>query len=203
MIMMRVENCDVSILPIIKGLISESEKVKEALKKDYEAIAVALGIEEIEVLRRRKEIIGENETSDLDSVYGFLLKDYGNIDMPVPAYTELIDTCSERNISVIPLDMDDETYTKIYCDTVTPWELYKEKRIMKKAMKTKFGETPEEFVKKWDSIVNEIKGYKKMSLIREEYIANQIKDTAKYRKNLLVIIEYERVDGVIELIGDE
>jgi len=202
MIKMQVDNCSVSILPIIKGLISESEKVKEALKNDYEAIAVALGIEEIEALRRRKELVGYNETSDLDSVYGFLLKDYGNIDMPVPAYIELIDICNERNVSVIPLDMDDETYTKLYCDTVTPWELYKEKKIMKKAMKTKFGETPEEFVKKWDSIVNDIKGYKKMSLMREEYIANQIKDTAKYKKNLLVIVEYERIDGIIELIGE-
>jgi len=202
MIVLRVGSCNVSILPIIKGLVSESEKIKEALKEDYEAIAVALGIEEIETLRRRKEITGENETSDLDSVYGFLLKNYGLIDMPVPAYTELIDTCNEKNISVIPLDMDDETYTKLYCDTVTPWELYKEKRVMKKAMKTKFGETPEEFVKKWDSIVNEIKGYKTVSLMREEYMANQIKDIAKYRKSLLAVIEYERIDGVIELVGE-
>jgi len=202
MIVLRVGSCIVSILPIIKGLVSESEKIKEALKEDYEAIAVALGIEEIETLRRRKEITGENETSDLDSVYGFLLKNYGLIDMPVPAYTELIDTCNEKNISVIPLDMDDETYTKLYCDTVTPWELYKEKRVMKKAMKTKFGETPEEFVKKWDSIVNEIKGYKTVSLMREEYMANQIKDIAKYRKSLLAVIEYERIDGVIELVGE-
>ena len=202
MIVLRVGSCIVSILPIIKGLVSESEKIKEALKEDYEAIAVALGIEEIETLRRRKEITGENETSDLDSVYGFLLKNYGLIDMPVPAYTELIDTCNEKNISVIPLDMDDETYTKLYCDTVTPWELYKEKRVMKKAMKTKFGETPEEIVKKWDSIVNEIKGYKTVSLMREEYMANQIKDIAKYRKSLLAVIEYERIDGVIELVGE-
>ncbi|MFA6804292.1 MAG: hypothetical protein WCR24_07385 [Candidatus Methanomethylophilaceae archaeon] len=202
MIVLQVGDCDVSILPVIKGLVSESEKVKEALGKDYEAIAVALGIEEIEALRRRKEIIGDNETSDLDSVYGFLLKNYGPIDMPVPAYTTLIDMCDEKSISVIPLDMDDETYTKIYCDIVTPWELYKEKKVMKKAMKTKFGETPEEFVKKWDSIVNEIRGYKKVSLVREEYMADQIKDISKYRKSLLAVIEYERIDGIVECMGE-
>lgn len=202
MIALQVGDCDVSILPIIKGLVSESGKIKEALEKDYDAIAVALGIEEIEALRRRKEITGDNETSDLDSVYGFLLKNYGPIDMPVPAYTTLIDICDEKGISVIPLDMDDETYTKIYCDIVTPWELYKEKKVMKKAMKTKFGETPEEFVKKWDSIVNEIRGYRKVSLVREEYMADQIKGVSKYRKSLLAVIEYERIDGIVESVGE-
>ena len=32
---------------------------------------------------------------------------------------------------------------------------------------------------------------------REEYIASQIKDIARYRKSLLVVLEVERVDGVM------
>ena len=39
-----------------------------------------------------------------------------------------------------------------------------------------------------------------MSKYREEYMAGQIKDIANYRKNVLLLIEYERVNGVMESV---
>ena len=47
MISIRIGECDIDIIPIIKGLVSEKEKVIEALsKKDYETAGVSWGIEE-------------------------------------------------------------------------------------------------------------------------------------------------------------
>lgn len=201
MISVKINDCDIDIIPIVKGLISEKSKVADALNKNYEAAAAALGIEDIEAIKRRNEIEGEYDPSDLDSVYSYLLKDYGGIDMPDPSFTYLIDYCKEKDVPVIPLDMNDEEFTKLYCDTVTTMEFLKEKRIMKKAMKKKFDKSsPEAFVREWDSLMNEIKGYKKMSEYREEYIASQLKDLAKYRKSVIAVIELERVDGVLKLI---
>jgi hypothetical protein len=194
----KIGECNVTVVSIVKGLTSEKEKVSEALKNDYEAVGVALGIEDIEAIRHRTDIKGELEPSDIDSVYSYFLKNYGPIDMPDPSFCLLIDRCSAENIPVIPLDMTDEDYSKVYCDTVSTLDFLKEKHILKKAMKTKWDpSSAEAFAVQWDDVVNEIKGYMKMSQIREKYIADQIRDTARYRKTLLVLIELERAKGII------
>ena len=204
MITKQVGGCTFDILPFIKGLCSEKEKVTEALNSnEYDAVGVALGIEDIEAIRRRAEIEGEFESSELDEVYSYLLKDFGNIDMPDPASTCLIDECSAKGIPIIPLDMNDEDYTKLYCDTVSTMEFLKEKRLIKKSLKKKFDKSsPEAFLREWDDLMNSIKGYAQMSGYRESYIAEQIKDTSKYRKHVLALIEYERVDGVLKLLEE-
>ena len=204
MISVKIGECTFDIIPIVKGLVSYSEDVKKALESgDFDAASVALGIEDIESIRRRAEIKGEYESSDLDIIYSHILKDLGPIDMPDPSFTALIDGCTERNIPVIPLDMNDEDYTKLYCDTITTIEFLREKHIMKKAMKRDFDKSsPEAFVLEWDALMNEIKGYAKMSSYREDYIANQMIDTAKYRKHVITVIEYERVDGIMKKIGE-
>ena len=204
MISKTIGDCTFDIIPIVKGLNSYSEEVKKALDQGgYDAASVALGIEEVESIRRRAEIEGEYESSDLDMVYSHILKDFGPIDMPDPSFTALIDICTEKDIPVIPLDMNDEDYTKLYCDTVTTLEFLREKRILKKAMKKDFDKSsPEAFVKEWDALLNEIKGYAKMSSYREDYIANQMIDTAKYRKHVLTVIEYERLEGILGIIGE-
>ena len=198
----KIGDCEFDLIPIIKGLVSEKDKVIQALdSKTYDATAVALGAEDITAISKRDEIEGEFESSDLDTVYSGLLTQFGNIDMPDPAFTTLIDICKDRDIPVIPLDMTDEEYTQLYCETVSTVEFLREKRLIKKALKNKFDtSSPESFVTEWDALVNHLGGYAKMSKYREEYMAEQIKDIANYRKNVLLLIEYERVNGVMESV---
>ena len=202
MISMKIGQCDIDIVPIIKGLVSEKEKVAEALSnKKYEVVALPLGIEDVEALKRRSEIEGEFEQSDVDSVYSYFLKNLGNIDMPDPAFTYLVDESKASGTPIIPLDMNDEDYSKVYCANVSTMEFLKEKRVLKKAMKTTFDySSPEKFALQWDALMNTIKGYRTMSQIREEYIADEIKDVAKYRKSLLVLLEYERLEGTLKFL---
>ena len=200
----KIGDCEFDLIPIIKGLVSEKDKVIQALDlKTYDATAVALGAEDITAISKRDEIEGEFESSDLDTVYSGLLTQFGNIDMPDPAFTTLIDICKDRDTPVIPLDMTDEEYTQLYCETVSTVEFLREKRLIKKALKNKFDtSSPESFVTEWDALVNHLSGYAKMSKYREEYMAGQIKDIANYRKNVLLLIEYERVNGVMESVGE-
>ena len=46
-----------------------------------------------------------------------------------------------------------------------------------------------------------MKGYRESSRNRERYMAEQIRDIARFRKNLLAVIEIERVDGVVSELG--
>ena len=202
MISLRIGDCDLDIIPIVKGLVSETEKVKEALsKKDYETAGVSWGIEEIEAVRRRDEITGENETNDLDVVYLYKLKTFGLVDMPDPAFTYVVDEFSKKGVSIIPLDMSDEEFAEAYCNEVSTFDFLKEGKIVSKAMKREFDNTsPEAFIMEWDALINEVKGYRKMNRVKEEFIANQIKDVAKYRKNALILVDYERFQGIMDIL---
>ena len=205
MISIRIGECDIDIIPIIKGLVSEKEKVIEALsKKDYETAGVSWGIEEIEAVRRRDEITGDNETNDIDIIYLYKLKEFGDVDMPDPAFTYVVDEFSKKGISVIPLDMADQEFAEAYCNEVSTLDFLRENKIVKKMMKKEFTtSSPEEFMMEWDSLINEVKGYRKMNRVKERFVAEQIMDLAKYRKNALVLVEYERYEGILSIIRGE
>ena len=205
MISIRIGECDIDIIPIIKGLVSEKEKVIEALsKKDYETAGVSWGIEEIEAVRRRDEITGDNETNDIDIIYLYKLKEFGDVDMPDPAFTYVVDEFSKKGISVIPLDMADQEFAEAYCNEVSTLDFLRENKIVKKMMKKEFTtSSPEEFMMEWDSLINEVKGYRKMNGLRERFIADQIIDLARYRKNALVLVDYERSKGIMSILKGE
>ena len=203
---LRIGDCDIDIIPIIKGLVSEKQKVIDALSsKDYETAGVSWGIEEIEAVRRRAEITGDNETNDLDIVYLYKLKSFGDVDMPDPSFTYIVDEFSKKDIAVIPLDMSDDEFAEAYCEEVSTLDFLKENKIIRKAMKKEFSTvSAEEFIIEWDALINEVKGYRKMNLVKERFIASQIQDIAKYRKNALVLVDYERFDGIMSILeGNE
>lgn len=202
---LRIGDCDIDIIPIIKGLVSEKQKVVDALSsKDYETAGVCWGIEEIEAVRRRAEITGDNETNDLDIVYLYKLKTFGEIDMPDPSFTYIVDEFSKKDVAVIPLDMSDDEFAEAYCNEVSTLDFLKENKIVKKAMKKEFTtSSPEEFIMEWDALINEVRGYRKMNLVKERFVASQIRDIAKYRKNALVLVDYERFEGIMSILEEE
>lgn len=202
---LRIGDCDIDIIPIVKGLVSEKQKVVDALSsKDYETAGVCWGIEEIEAVRRRAEITDDNETNDLDIVYLYKLKTFGDVDMPDPSFTYIVDEFSKRNIAVIPLDMSDDEFAEAYCNEVSTLDFLRENKIIKKAMKKEFStSSPEKFIMEWDALINEVRGYRKMNLVKERFVASQIRDIAKYRKNALVLVDYERFEGIMSILEEE
>ena len=204
MISLRVGDCKVDILPVVSGLVSESQKVRDAYGK-YEAYAVSLGIEGVEAVRRRKEIPEDlYEISELDIVYAERMSYFGEVEAPSPAFCELVDLCTADGISVIPLDMKDEDFDTAYMNCVSAFQFTNQHRLAKKGMKVTLNiGSPEAMAKSWDAFVSQNKGLHKLDLFREKYIAKEIRSTAQYRKSLLAVIECERADGVAGLLSDE
>ncbi|MDR1690991.1 MAG: hypothetical protein LBR42_04005 [Candidatus Methanoplasma sp.] len=203
MISLTIGKCRVDILPIVKGLVSEAEKVSAAYG-DHEAYAAALGIEEITAIKHREKIEEVQELSEIDMVYVHHLSNFGEIESPTPAFCELIDLCSKDSLDVIPLDMNNEEFTEMYVNTVKTMEFVKEHRLAKKGMKRRFDmSSPESFSISWDNYLNQVKGYEKVSRKREEYIASQIIDIARYRESLLAVIEVERINSIVEHIKND
>ncbi|MDY0293060.1 MAG: hypothetical protein RBQ77_00605 [Candidatus Methanomethylophilaceae archaeon] len=204
MISLTVGRCSVDILPVVKGLISETDKVRSALAaKEYEAYAVALGVEEIEAVRMRAELPEEYEPVDLDLVYSHRLSTFGKVTLPDPSFAYLIDECGKRGLHVLPLDMNDQRFTDLYCERVKTSDFLRERGLAKRAFKARCDmSTPESFVIDWDRVVNRVKGYALVSRERERYMSDQIKQTAGYRNSLLAVIEAERAQGVADLLRE-
>lgn len=193
-----IGKCKIDILPIVHGLVSDADKVKEIYGK-YEAYGIPLSIESISAIMRREELFGDYEVSELDLVYAKHLSVFGSVEFPTPAFCELVDLCKKDSMYVIPLDMNEAEFTETYLNNVKATEFVKEHRVAKKGMKHKFKFTnAETFAKEWDTYINGVKGYGKLAECRENYIAEQIADVAKYRQSFLVVIEVERFDGVMK-----
>ncbi|MCL2149191.1 MAG: hypothetical protein FWH47_07640 [Methanomassiliicoccaceae archaeon] len=203
MIPLEVGRCRVDILPVVKGLVSEADKVKAAYG-GYEAYSASLGIEEIIAIKRRDEIEDIQELSEIDMVYVHHLSAFGDIESPAPAFCELIDLCAKDSMDVIPLDMNNGEFTEMYIHTVSALEFVKEHRLAKKGMKRVFDmSSPEAFAVSWDGYLNSVKGYERVSQKREEHMASQIIDIARYRGSLLAVVEVERVNNMVEHIRNE
>ena len=201
MISGRIGDCSVDIIPVVNGLISEAERVR-GLVGDYEAYAVSLGIEGVQTIKNRANIDEEFEVSELDLVYAEHISKFGQVEFPSPAMCALIDSVREKGMNVIPLDMNDDDFTQMYCDTVGVTDFVREHRLAKKGLKKGFRlESPESFAREWDDYINTVKGYRETSRNRERYMAKQIRDIARFRKKLLAVIEIERVDGVVSELG--
>lgn len=203
MIHTEMNGCRIDILPIIKGLVSEYDRVKGHITDDYDCIAVSLSIEDIEIYGNPALKDLEYDPSDFDSVYAHFLGKFGEIDVPVPAYRAVTDACKEKELVPFPLEMCDEDFTKAYCNCVKIGDMLKEKRLLKKAMKHGFDMTsPETFVKEWDTMMSAMKGHNALALLREEHMAKEIADLTRYKRSILAVIELERVDGVIQELGE-
>lgn len=201
MIPLKVGNCRVDILPVVNGLVSEAEKVRRAYGK-YEAYGASMGIEALEAILKREEIgVGDTEVSEIDIVYSERMSRWGEIQVPSPAFCELVDLCARDGLTVIPLDMGDEDFDSAFVGTVSAVEFTTVHRLAKKGMTVKLDmSSPEATARAWDRYISKKKGFAKMNRIKEEYVAKEIVDTSKYRKSLLAVIECERAYEVAELV---
>ncbi|MDO5853430.1 MAG: hypothetical protein Q4Q62_05145 [Thermoplasmata archaeon] len=202
MISVRVGDCDVDIMPVVNGIMSEADRVRDAYGR-HDAYGMALGIEGVQAIKERKKLDDDFEVSELDIAYSNRMTDLTGeeVRIPSPAMCVLVDLVTSDGGNVIALDMNDSEFTEMYCETVPAFDFVKEHRLAKKGMKKRFkSTTPEQFAMEWDAYVNTVKSYRQVSLNREAHIAGQIREAAKYRPSLLVLIEVERAEGVAALL---
>lgn len=200
MITLQRNGCKVDILPVVNGLTSEGDRVRSCMT-EHESYAMALGVDGIMALRNRASIEEEYEVSELDIVYAKHMEAFGTIEMPSPAMCAFVDWCTERGEQIVALDYNDEDYTELYCNTVKATDFVREHRLAKKGLKKRFDcTTPEDLALAWDEHVNSVKGYKRMSELREEHLASEISKLMEFKHDALVCIEVERIKNVVAIL---
>ncbi len=192
----------VYIFGIVKGLVSEAERLEKEIKKiKFDVGGLPISKEEREGLEEfmvREDIETNVEPSTPEKVYAEKLKRFGEVSLPPPSYTFFMNYCFKNDIEIEALDMDEEHYTMAYCDHVTGFQwirqALREKGLRKKKIKA---DDPAEFANEWDRFINKLKGFQELEAHREKIIAKNI-DRFSERGDMVAIVEEERINGVWE-----
>jgi hypothetical protein len=188
----------ISILPVVRGLISEEESVANAFREiGPDAVAVSISKEELEGLRR-KEDYDKYEPSSLEIAYAENLAIFGKVEIPPPCFVKSLELCDHGKVPIIAIDMDEESFSDTFCDSVGGFDLLRESLFARKAWKKRFDlSSPERFVIDWDRKVNRASGFKELELAREKHMAEALADAARSHRRILAVVECERAEGVI------
>lgn len=191
------------ILGIVKGLVSEAEKVESYLREfQPEVVGIGISCEELEGL---KEYIKKGfelpALSVLEDIYAEKLAVFGDVGFPPPAFERVVAYCVEHGIPICPLDIPEVEFTDLYCNTVHTMDLifqsFRIKRLRKKKIEAKY---PEDFEIIWDRLVNRVGGFKKVEDAREKHMAEELK---KLNGRVLSVIEIARACGVARMLKAE
>lgn len=200
MIEKRINGHRVFLLPVIKGLVSEAETVENAFQSVRpEKVFIPVSPEQLQMLGN-KENYAEYDPSMIEAAYAYFLGNFGPVEIPPPCYVQAYDLCMQRGIEIAALDMDEESFTELYCDSIGTMEMFRESRFAKKAPKKRFDlRSAPAFVKDWDSKVNSTRGFRSLEKAREKFMADLLQQECR-SDGILALIELERMDGVLALL---
>jgi len=190
--------CRVHLMPVVRGLVSESERVRSAFSDVRpEAVALSIGREELEALKAHS---GENVPPDNleEEVYVRGLSRFGEVRKPPPCFVAALAEASRLAIPVHPLDMDDEQYSNTYVASVSTVDILLSNARQGKLRRWESGAgTAEDFVRGWDAVVNASAGYRKLVGEREGFLGRRIRQLAPKYGVLLALVDVERAGGVL------
>ena len=192
-------NHSMIVLGTVQGLVKERLKVRTAFE-DIKPDVVALPISD-EMLEGLEAVVNgevrEVATNSIDDLFAEHLKRFGEVQLPPPSLVEAYRLAKESGAEIVTLDMSEEDYAEAYVKNVSGYHFWKRIwNLSKLSKKTFAADTPEEFVVAWDAYVSRLKGYKNLEQHREGYMAKRALKLLRKNERSLVLVEYERMEGV-------
>ncbi len=189
----------VSLVPVIRGPVSEGERVRDLFRDaPYEAIALSISPGELEALKADPNV-QMAPSSSTEDLYLRELTKFGPVQKPPPCFVEAVRVSGSMGMSCFALDMGEEEFTELYCNEVSGWEMIRYSLRLKKLFKASIpGETPEDLVMNIDSILTDFKGHRRVEESRETHISSRIVDLSGRGLTLLALVDRERLEGVIQ-----
>ncbi len=202
---MVVGGGEVLVVGAVRGLVSESEAVRQS-SKSFQPDAVAISISK-EQLQAMLEHIGSGaDMAELDNIeeefYVEGLKRFGEVKKPPPCFVEAWRLCDKEKIPLYPVDFDDVEFTDLYCHYVSGLEWLRQPSKQRTLAKKKFySKTAQEFTVEWDKIVNRSKGLRSMEQAREDKIARETGRLAAEHSRVMLVVDYERAGAVAGMLS--
>lgn len=201
---LKVYGCTVHILSVIKGLKSETEKVRRAFEETKpDVVAISLSREEVEGLKNMPDDY-EPELSRYEEIYAEGLGRFGEVAAPPPCYVATLELAQHEGIPLIPVDMDEQSYTDLYCAVVPGTALFRHSTRTWLLKRRSFSDdSPEKFVLAWDKAVNNMEGFRLIEHKRAQAMAKGIKEACRNSHDILAVIELERASDVLGILRKE
>ena len=199
-----VGETQIRILPTVKGLVSESEIVEDEINSfKPDLVALSIGPEEVKGTR---EWDGEPyDMSGWDEVYGLSLRKLlgdNSVRLPPPSFSTAIKISDSKNIEVVGIDMDEESFTEAYTINITFWNTMARGRLEKRMVKKGIaGSTPEEISINMERSIREIRGFAKLE---EQRVSAMAENLGEYlgKEKILAVIELPNVDSLVKLLKE-
>ena len=201
----KMDGCSIQILPVIKGLVSESENVRQAFDRvKPDIVAISISKEELEGLRNLPDDY-EPELSRYEEIYADGLQRFGEVSAPPPCYVAALELADHRGIPLVPVDMDERSYTELYVLAVSGGTLFRHSTRTWILKRRRFStESAEDFVLAWDRTVNGLGGFRRIEETRAETMAKGILNAcSEGNGQILAIVELERAADVLHVINRE
>ena len=200
----KIGTTQIRILSTVKGLVSEAEVVEKEIDSFIPDLIV-LGLSEGEVEGIRKWDGEPYELTGWDEIYGLSLRKLlgdNSIRLPPPSFTRAIEIADSKNIMILGLDMDEETYTDEYTKNISTWQLFKRGRLEKSMVKSGIeGSTPEEIAMNMENSIRQLSGFKKLETLRVEHMVSNLRNNFDNKK-ILAIIEVSNAESLIDLLKE-
>ena len=199
-----VGETQIRILPTVKGLVSESEIVENEINSFRpDLVALSIGPEEVKGTR---EWDGEPyDMSGWDEVYGLSLRKLlgdDSVRLPPPSFSTAIKISDSKNIEVVGIDMDEQSFTEAYTSNISFWQLYRRGRLEKHMSKKGIaGSTPEEISINMESSIREIEGFATLEDQRVHAMSENLRSYSD-KDRILAIIELPNVDSLVKLLKE-
>ena len=200
----KIGTTQIRVLSTVKGLVSEAEVVEKEIDSFIPNLIV-LGLSEGEVEGIREWDGEPYELSGWDEIYGLSLRKLlgdNSIRLPPPSFTRAIEIADSKNITILGLDMDEETYTDEYTKNISTWQLFKRGRLEKSMVKSGIeGSTPEEIAMNMENSIRQLSGFKKLETLRVEHMVSNLRNNFDNEK-ILAIIEVSNAESLIDLLKE-
>lgn len=192
------------IIPVIKGLGSEVEVVRSAFEAVVpDKVAISISKEELEGLRSMPDDF-EPELSRYEEMYAKELGRFGEVAAPPPCYVAALELADHSGIPLVPVDLDEASYSDLYCRAVGGTDLFRHStRTWLLKRKNFRAETPEDFVIQWDRRVNNLECFRTIESKRVEAMVEGIRAAAKGSRGLLAVVELERAGEVASSLKEK
>ena len=143
--------------------------------------------------------------SGWDEIYGLSLRKLlgdNSIRLPPPSFTNAIKIADLKNIPILGLDMDEETYTDEYTKNISTWQLFKRGRLEKSMVKSGIdGDTPEEIAMNMENAIRQLSGFNNLENSRVNCMVSNFRENLD-NERILAIIEISNVELLINLLKE-
>jgi hypothetical protein len=192
----------VEIIFAVKGLRSEGIAVSDELYSFLpEMIVLGISPEEVKGLLQFVDDPFNVPMGDYEVIYGTILTKFGEVEMPPPMYTQAVIYAKKREVELMGLDMDEESYGKAYEDNFNTVDMVRYIRRKRRMMRHTFDlSSPETFVMQWKELMEDNRSLRKMEETRLNSILENLNTVLEENKErrIVAVIEYEMMVPVRE-----